>query len=83
MFAEWDSQEFVDAIQPIIDASETTGVPVGTLTVDIDAIDERLEQGFDFLIAGKDISLLMESVERAICDYSTAVERQAPTSSFD
>lgn len=83
MFAEWDSEEFVEAIQPILDASATTGVPVGTLTVDIDTIDERLAQGFDFLITGKDISLLMESVDQAIGDYSAALEKQTPSSSTD
>ncbi|RLM90017.1 HpcH/HpaI aldolase/citrate lyase family protein [Haloarcula sp. Atlit-7R] len=82
MFAEWDSAEFGDAIQQIIDASDRAGVPVGTLTVDIDAIDSRLEQGFDFLIAGKDIALLMNSVDRAIDDYAAALE-EAITASYD
>lgn len=81
MFAEWDSDEFGDAIQRVIDASENADVPVGTLTVDIDAIDSRLDQGFDFLIAGKDIALLMDSIERAIDDYSAALDEKIPASS--
>ncbi|MBX0296880.1 HpcH/HpaI aldolase family protein [Haloarcula nitratireducens] len=81
MFAEWDTEEFADAVESVVRAGEEAGTPVGTLTVDTGAIEARIDQGFDFLIAGKDISLLMGSVDEAIGDYETALETAIPVSS--
>jgi 2-keto-3-deoxy-L-rhamnonate aldolase RhmA len=81
VFAEWESEEFERAVDSIIEASHHAGVPVGTLTVDLDGIQRTMHQGFDFLIAGKDISLLMDSVEGAIADYQSALAERAPSSS--
>lgn len=81
MFAEWDSEEFDEAVQSIIDDSHAVNVPVGTLTTDIDAIESRVDQGFDFLIAGKDVALLMDSVETAIGNYAEALDKPVSTSS--
>lgn len=81
LFAEWGSDEFGEAIEKVVEAGDSAAVPVGTLTVDIDAVDSRLDQGFDFLIAGKDIALLMDSVDRAIDEYAAALEEQVPASS--
>lgn len=74
MFAEWDADEFNEAIESVIDAGNSAGVPVGTLTVDIDDIEMRMEQGFDYLIAGKDIGLVMEGIDRAIEEYDAALD---------
>ena len=74
MFAEWDAPEFADAVQSVIDAGHAADVPVGTLTVDPADIDDRVEQGFDFLIAGKDVSLLMDSIDGAIDRYDDAIQ---------
>jgi 2-keto-3-deoxy-L-rhamnonate aldolase RhmA len=80
MFAEWESEEFARAVDSIIEAGNDAGVPVGTLSVDLDGIDRTMQQGFDFLIAGKDISLLMDCVEGAIADYESALaERASPS----
>ncbi|MFB6224404.1 MAG: HpcH/HpaI aldolase/citrate lyase family protein [Haloarcula sp.] len=79
MFAEWDSDEFDDAVHSIIDAGHEANTPVGTLTVDLDSISSRVEQGFDFLIAGKDVSLLMRGVEDAIRRYDDALENAVST----
>ncbi|MDS0223576.1 aldolase/citrate lyase family protein [Haloarcula sp. S1AR25-5A] len=83
MFAEWDSSKFDDAVQSIIDDSHAADVPVGTLTTDIgaEAIESRVDQGFDFLIAGKDVALLMDSVEVAIDNYAEALDK--PVSASD
>jgi 2-dehydro-3-deoxyglucarate aldolase/4-hydroxy-2-oxoheptanedioate aldolase len=81
MFAEWESPAFSTAVDTIIEAGNAAGVPVGTLTVDVDGIESKVQQGFDFLIVGKDISLLMESVEGAIDDYETALAERTSTSS--
>lgn len=78
---EQDSDEFAEAVDSIIEAGNAADVPVGTLTVDIDAIQSHVDNGFDFLIAGKDISLLMDSVETAIDNYSTALDEELVASS--
>lgn len=75
MFAEWDSPEFSEAVDSIIEAGHVADVPVGTLTVDPAGIETRVDQGFDFLIAGKDVSLLMNSIDGAIKDYNAAVHK--------
>ena len=73
VFAEWDADEFNAAIESIIDAGNSADIPVGTLTVDIDDVETRMGQGFDYLIAGKDISLVMEGIDRAIEEYESAL----------
>lgn len=77
LFAEWDSEEFQHAVNRVIEAGRATDVPVGTLTVDIDGIESTVSQGFDFLIAGKDATQLMNSTERAIENYGDALETTA------
>ena len=74
LFAEWDAPEFAEAVESVIDAGHAADVPVGTLTVDPADIDDRVEQGFDFLIAGKDVSLLMDSIDGAIDRYDDAIQ---------
>ncbi|WP_135305541.1 HpcH/HpaI aldolase family protein [Haloarcula amylovorans] len=81
MFAEWDTDEFADAVKSVIEAGNKAGTPVGTLTVDTDAIETRMGQGFDFLIAGKDISLLMEGVDEAIDEYEDSLDDTVVVSS--
>ncbi|MGB9955141.1 HpcH/HpaI aldolase family protein (plasmid) [Haloferax prahovense] len=73
-FAEWDSPEFVDALDSVIEASKEADVPVGTLAVNTDEIPDRVEQGFDFLIAGKDVSLLMGGINDAADRYNASLE---------
>jgi 2-keto-3-deoxy-L-rhamnonate aldolase RhmA len=74
VFAEWEANELTHAMESIIDAGNSAGVPVGTLTVNLDHIRTRLRQGFDFLIAGKDVSLLMSGIEEAIDEYRSALD---------
>jgi 2-keto-3-deoxy-L-rhamnonate aldolase RhmA len=81
MFAEWESEEFARAVDSIIGDAHEAGVPVGTLTVDVDGIASTMQQGFDFLIAGKDISLLMDCIDGAIDDYEATLAEQASASS--
>jgi len=73
MFGEWQSPEFEAHLDRILEAGHAAGTPVGTLTTDTAAIDARLEQGFDFLIAGKDTSLLMDGIEDVIDRYDAAL----------
>ena len=74
LFAEWDSPEFAEANETVIEAGRAAGIPVGTLTVDTSGIEARLDQGFDYLIAGKDVTLLTNSVEDAMARYEEALQ---------
>jgi len=78
-FAEWDSQTLATAMESVIEAGNRADVPVGTLVTDLDDIDTRVQQGYDFLIAGKDVSLLMDGVDEAIDRYEGAFEDVVPT----
>jgi 2-keto-3-deoxy-L-rhamnonate aldolase RhmA len=72
-FAEWMSADLLDAMRTIVDAAHDAGKPVGTLVTDPDGIRPRTEQGFDFLIAGKDTSLLIDGVTTVIDRYERAL----------
>lgn len=78
LFGEWDSEELATAMKTIIDAGNGAGIPVGTLVTDLEKVGDRVEQGYDFLVAGKDVSLLMESVDDAIERYETACQDVFP-----
>lgn len=73
IFAEWDRTEFQSAVEHVIETGQKTDVSVGTLTVDLDDIESTVQEGFDFLIAGKDTSQMMETTERAIETYENAL----------
>ncbi|QFU84667.1 HpcH/HpaI aldolase family protein [Natronorubrum aibiense] len=77
VFAEWDAPELEDAMARVIDAGAEADIPVGTLTVRADDIDDRVERGFDYLLAGKDMTTLIETGERIREQYaeSTAAHR--------
>lgn len=69
-FTDWESEDFTDAIDRIIDAGRDANVPVGTLTTERDDIYSRLEQGFDFLITGTDSSYLVSEAQNSIDEYT-------------
>ena len=78
LFGEWESAEFATAMKTIIDAGHDADTPVGTLVTDLETISTRVDQGYDFLVAGKDVSLLMDSVDEAIERYETARQDAVP-----
>ena len=73
-FGNRDSAEYKDAIDQIQGAGAAADIPVGTLTTDLDEIRSTVERGFDFLIAGKDASELMDSTQTAIDNYRDALD---------
>lgn len=74
VFGEWDSERFVDALDDVVATGNEHGTPVGTLTLDTNDVPVRLEQGFDFLIVGKDISTLAGANREALEEYERALE---------
>lgn len=82
IFAEWENERLVDAIETVIDAGNAAGVSVGTLVVNPEDIEMRVEQGFDYLIAGKDTSHLSSANQSIRQRYEQEIVQQAdsPTS---
>lgn len=77
VFGEWNSDRLTAAIEDVLAAGSTADVPVGTLVVDPKDIEIRVEQGFDYLIVGKDTSHLSSANEAIRRRYEEAVSRQA------
>lgn len=75
-FAEWESPELRDAMRRVIDAGAAAGVPVGTLTVRPADVDDRVERGFDYQIAGKDTTTLIETGERIREEYADSLSHR-------
>ena len=79
VFAQWESSELVDAMGTVIDVAGQTDTPVGTLTVDPDDMKMRLDQGFDYLIVGKDTSYLADANRRAKERYKNLFAQRGDT----
>ncbi|XVH33211.1 HpcH/HpaI aldolase family protein (plasmid) [Haloferacaceae archaeon DSL9] len=78
VFGQWEHETFLNAINRVIAAGHEAEIPVGTLTVQPEDAPERVEQGFDFQIIGKDTSYLMERNASALELY-----RQSTTNKTD
>ncbi|WP_338729127.1 aldolase/citrate lyase family protein [Haladaptatus sp. DJG-WS-42] len=59
VFGEWDSDELREAIETVLSTAHAHDVPVGTLASTNDQIDDWLALGFDYLIAGIDVSHML------------------------
>jgi len=75
VFGEWDASAFVEAMDRVIEAAHSAGIPVGTLTVRPEDAPARVKQGFDYQIIGKDTTYLMDRHDEALDLYRAATER--------
>ncbi|MFB1064545.1 HpcH/HpaI aldolase/citrate lyase family protein [Natrinema sp. H-ect4] len=73
VFAEWNAPELDEAMADVIDAGAAADAPVGTLTVRESDVADRVERGFDYQIAGKDMTTLIETGERIRETYEGSV----------
>ncbi|PSP64228.1 aldolase [Halobacteriales archaeon QH_8_64_26] len=73
-FGEPESDAFAEAIDQVLEAGEATDTPVGTLAIETEEVETRVEQGFDFLIAGLDAAHLIEGNRRAKRAYESALD---------
>jgi len=71
VFGQWNSERFVAAIDEVVETSQSADTPVGTLTLATEDIPVRLDQGFDFLVVGKDMSTLAAANQDALETYQT------------
>lgn len=76
-FGQRDSKEFVDAVDSIIETAQDREVPAGTFSVGADAIRLRIDQGFDFIIAGKDASHLATGCEKSKSVFSDSIGKSS------
>lgn len=76
IYGEWDSDEFMQAVDSILTAADSAGTPVSTLTTDPADITKWMNVGFDFLMAGTDTSHLVRGAENAIATFNAAVENR-------
>lgn len=74
VFGEWNDERFIEAMDSVIDAAHAADIPVGTLTVDPADAPDRVEQGFDFQILGKDTTYLMDRNANALEVYENAID---------
>ena len=59
-FGDWGAPAFRAAVGTVLEAGESTGVPVGTLGTSPEEIRTLGDLGFDFLVAGVDFAHLVE-----------------------
>lgn len=74
-FGGADTDRLGDAIEQVLDTCQRRGTPVGTLAIDTDDVPLRIDQGFDFLIVGKDTAHLASANRHARERYERALER--------
>ena len=65
-FGDWDAPAFRAGVETVLEAGESTGVPVGTLGTTPEEIRTFGDLGFDFLVAGVDFAHLVEGQRRAL-----------------
>ena len=75
VFGERDSERYVEAVRAVIDSAEQQEVPVGTFGADESDVRTHVEQGFDFVIAGKDAVHLSTGCQRFKDEFFDAVEQ--------
>ena len=78
-FGDFESDAFEDAVDAVVGAGDDQGLPVGTLTTDTDAVEDRLAQGFDYLVVGKDTATLAAADRAALRTYEQAAESATGT----
>lgn len=75
-FGNRESMEFVETVDAVIDTTQQLDIPIGTFSVEPNAIQRSVERGFDFVIAGKDASHLANGCERVKEVFHDTIERR-------
>lgn len=74
VFAQWDAEILNQYIDEAIQASKEHGKPVGTLVIQQEDIETRIDQGFDFLAVGKDTATLSSGTDDLVSDCKDYAE---------
>lgn len=65
VFGEWSDERFRDAVSTVLDAAEAADTPVGTIGGSPEDVDTFASMGFDFVVAGLDMTYLLGGAGRA------------------
>jgi len=76
VFGQWESPELREAMGRVIEAGSAAGTPVGTLVVRGEDVADRVDVGFDYQMAGKDTTTLIETGERIVESYEAVGGRE-------
>ncbi|ADD07465.1 HpcH/HpaI aldolase family protein (plasmid) [Natrialba magadii ATCC 43099] len=75
VFYDWDAPELEAAMTSVIETVNDAGLAVGTLSVRAADVDRAVERGFDWQIAGKDMTSLIETGRDVCAAYEESLER--------
>lgn len=73
VFGEEEPPELADAMDRVVEAAAAADVAVGTLTVDVADVEDRIDRGFDFLIVSKDTTHLSNAHRESRTVYDQAI----------
>lgn len=74
VFADWDHDQYREAVDRVVTAADAAGVAAGTLAFDIADVHEQLEAGFSFLIAGVDATHVIDGCTEAKRAYESGLD---------
>jgi 2-dehydro-3-deoxyglucarate aldolase/4-hydroxy-2-oxoheptanedioate aldolase len=69
VFGQFESEQFLDAVERTVAAAAEHDVAVGTLATGLDAVERRQEWGVDFIATGTDVGYLREAADQYLDRY--------------
>jgi len=69
IFGQFESEQFLDAIERTVAAAAAAEVPVGTLATTLPSIERRDDWGVDFMATGTDVGCLRHAAEQYLTRY--------------
>ncbi|MDS0476931.1 aldolase/citrate lyase family protein [Natrinema sp. 1APR25-10V2] len=75
-YGEWDSEEFLAAVDEIVETAHDAETAVSTLAVQNADIKRWVHRGFDFVMAGIDTTHVLAGSQRAKSTFEEAIEER-------
>ncbi|WP_436344830.1 HpcH/HpaI aldolase family protein [Natronorubrum sp. FCH18a] len=76
IFGETAGDEFLEAVDRVLEAGHAADKPVATLAFEEDEIQRWVDRGFDFVLAGVDIDYVKAGGRRAKAMFEDAMEKR-------
>ncbi|SDR35846.1 HpcH/HpaI aldolase family protein [Natronobacterium texcoconense] len=76
IFGETDSEDFLEAVDRILEAGHTVDKPVATIALEEADVERWLERGFDAVMVGVDVDYVLSGSKRAKRAFEEAVGEQ-------
>lgn len=74
MYGEYESDEFLEAVDRIVEAAHAEDKPVATLAFGREQIERYVDLGFDFMMVGTDTSHMMGGAATAKATFQEVVD---------